>query len=165
VAWPTWIRARGTGVVVRGVATWAAAGCSRGWPRRLWRAGGEAGEGLAASLAGFRREPGGGPAGVVGLAGVEGGEDALVADGEQAGQPERDRGQAREAAPAAGDAGGGGVLDGGEGPLGAGAPGVGTPVRRGWVVVFLAGLGALDAIGSPGRRDFGPPLERRGGGS
>jgi hypothetical protein len=46
---------------------------------------GEAGEGLAASLAGFRGEPGGGPAGVLLLAGVEGVQDALVADGEQAG--------------------------------------------------------------------------------
>ncbi len=41
----------------------------------LWRGGGEAGEGLAAPLAGFRREPGGTAAGGLGLAGVPGGED------------------------------------------------------------------------------------------
>jgi len=75
------------------------------------------------------------------LAGVPGGEDALVADREQAGEPQGERGDAGQAAPAAGDAGGGGVLDGGEGALGAGAPRVGAAVGRGWVVVFLAGLG------------------------
>ena len=37
--------------------------------------------------------------------------------------------------------------------------------RRGGVVVLLRGLDALDAIGSLGRRDFGPPLACRGGGS
>src|SRR6266536_3331586 len=74
---------------------------------------GEAGEGLAAPFPGPGREPGGGAPRVVGLAGVVGGEDALVADGEQAGDPQGERGQARQAAPAAGDAGGGGILDGG----------------------------------------------------
>src|SRR5713101_291602 len=39
-----------------------------------------------------------------------------------------ERGQAGEAAPAAGDVAGGGVFDGGEGPLGAGAPCVGAAV-------------------------------------
>ena len=53
------------------------------------------------------------------LAGVPGVEDALVAEGEQAGQPQGERGRPVDPAPAAGD-GGGGVLDGGEGPLGAG---------------------------------------------
>jgi hypothetical protein len=64
----------------------------------LWRAGGERGEGLAAPFEGAGREAGGGAAGVVVLAGVVGGEDALVADGEQAGEPEGNRGQAGEAA-------------------------------------------------------------------
>ncbi len=54
----------------------------------LWRARGEAGLGFAAPLAGFRREPGGGPPGVLFQPGVPGVEDALVADGEQAGQPQ-----------------------------------------------------------------------------
>ena len=121
----------------------AAGGFPAWW---LWR-GGEAGEGLASAFPGLGREPGGGAAVVVGLAGVEGGEDALVADGEQAGDPEREGGQAGQAAPAAGDAGGGGVLDGGERALGAGAPCVGAAVRRGRVVVFLPGLGRH------GRRD------------
>ena len=65
-----------------------------GWLRR----GGEAGEGRSASFAGFGREPGGGSPVVFGLAGFEGARDALVADGEQAGQPQVERGQAHEAA-------------------------------------------------------------------
>jgi len=103
--------------------------------------GGQAGEGLASSAAGFGGQAGRGAAGIVGLAGVPGGQDALVADGEQAGEPERDRGQAREPGPAVGDVVGGGVLDGGEGPFGAGAAGVGLAVRGGGVVVFLRGFG------------------------
>jgi hypothetical protein len=108
----------------------------------LWRrcGGGEAGEGLAAA-AGSGRQAGCGAAGVVLLAGGPGGEDPLVADGEQAGEAEGERGQAREAGPAAGDVVGGGVLGGGEGPFGAGAPGVGAAVRGRGVVVFLRGLG------------------------
>ena len=90
--------------------------------------GGQVGEGLAASAAGPGRQAGRGAAGVVVLAGVPGDQDALVADDEQAGEPEGERGQAREAAPAAGDVVGGRVLGGGEGPFGAGAPGVGPPV-------------------------------------
>ena len=86
-------------------------------------------------------EAGGGAAGVVGLAGIPGVQDALVADGEQAGQPQVQRGEAGEAAPASGDVAGGGVLDGGKRPLGAGAAGVGPAVGRGRVVVFLPGLG------------------------
>src|SRR5258708_36588359 len=113
--------------------------------RGLWRRAGEAGEGLAAAAPGLGREPGGGALGVAGLAGLPGGEDLLVAGDEQAGEPERERGQAREAAPASGHVVAGGVLGGGEGPLGTGAPCVGAAVRRGGVVVFLPGLG----------RDFG----------
>src|ERR1017187_3622619 len=123
-----WIRARGIAVVVPVLRRLALPLAGAREPGLLWRAGGEAGEGLAAALPGFRREAGGCAPVVVGLADVPGAEDALVADGEQAGQPQGERGQAREAAPAAGDAGGGGVLDGGEGPLGAGAPGVGAAV-------------------------------------
>src|SRR6266498_4821645 len=82
-----------------GLPGWADAGAARaacdcvqrcrvaahgGAAARLWRGGGEAGERLAAPLAGFWREAGCGAAGVLVLAGVECGEDALVADGEQA---------------------------------------------------------------------------------
>src|ERR1035438_9843053 len=80
------------------------AGAALVFPGLLWRAGGEAGEGLAAALADFGREAGGGPLVAVGLADVPGAEEALVADAEEAGQPQRERGYAREAAPAAGDA-------------------------------------------------------------
>jgi hypothetical protein len=92
--------------------------------------GGAAAVRLARVLRRRRRVSGGGAAGVVGLAGVPGGQDALVADGEQAGELEHDRGEAREPGPAVGDVVGGGVLGGGEGPFGAGAAGVGPPVRR-----------------------------------
>jgi hypothetical protein len=58
------------------------------------REAGERGRGLAPSaFPGFRGEPGGGPPGGVGLAGVPGGEDALVADGKQAGEPHGERGE------------------------------------------------------------------------
>jgi hypothetical protein len=92
---------------------------SLGWAglvarRGLWR-GGERGETLAVLLAGFRRQAEPGPARGLGPAGVERGEDALIADGQQAGDPQGERGQARQPAPAAGDAGGCRVLDGGEG--------------------------------------------------
>src|ERR1035441_7589488 len=132
-------------------------------------AGGEAGEGLAAALADFGREAGGGPLVAVGLADVPGAEDALVADAEEAGQPQRERGYAREAAPAAGDAGGGGVLDGGEGPLGAGAPCVGAAVLGGGVVVLLPGLGrdlggdGDGLLGAAGRRVLGRGQDLRAG--
>jgi hypothetical protein len=49
------------------------------WACWLWR-GGEAGEGLAPAFPGFGWEPGGGALRAVGLAGVEGVQDALVAD-------------------------------------------------------------------------------------
>ena len=73
----------------------------------LWRSvqawsgrGGEAGEGgFPPAFTGSGREAGRGPAGVHGLAGVPGGEDALVADGVQSGEPEREWWQAHEAAP------------------------------------------------------------------
>src|SRR6516162_3808788 len=114
----------------------AAGGAAWLWGRCGWRR--ERGPAFAA---GFRRDAGGGAAVVFGLPVVVGGEDALVADGEGAGKPEHGGRQAHEPAPAAGDAGGGGVFDGGEGALGAGAPGVGAaPGWRG-VVVFLPGLG------------------------
>src|SRR5215510_13329540 len=106
VVWPT-------------VLLMVAVGCC--W---LWRCcgGGEAGAGLAAPAAGLGWQAGRGAAGAVGLAGVPGGQDALVADGQQAGEPEH------QPDPAAGDVVAGRVLGGGEGPLGAGAPGVGPPV-------------------------------------
>jgi hypothetical protein len=69
----------------------------RAW---LWR-GGEAGEGgfpAAFPCPGWQACRG--AAVVLGLAGVPGGEDALVADGVQGGEPERGRGEAHEAAPA-----------------------------------------------------------------
>ena len=53
----------------------------------LW-SGGEGGECLAAPAAGFRREAGGGPAGVFGLACVVGVEDPLVAGDDQGGGEE-----------------------------------------------------------------------------
>src|SRR5712664_1392756 len=56
-------------------------------------------------------------------------------------------------APAAADVVAGGVLGGGEGPLGGGAPGVGVPVRLGGVVVFLRGL-SVD-LGGNGDRQLG----------
>jgi hypothetical protein len=62
----------------------------------LWRrrGGGEGGEGLAAPMPGPGGQAGGGAAGIVFLAGAPGGEDALVADGGQAGEPEHERCQA-----------------------------------------------------------------------
>src|ERR1022692_1090916 len=173
VALPAWIRACGPAVVVLGWGAGAAAAVRAGGCRLLWRGGGEHGQGFALPSSGLRREPGGGAAGVVGLADVPGVEDALVADGEQAGEPQREGGQARESAPAAGDGGGGGVLDGGEGPLGAGAAGVGAAVRWGGVVVFLPGLcrdlgrdgdGLLRAAGGRVLRrgeDLGPAAVQR----
>src|SRR5229473_1485275 len=50
------------------------------WGLGRCRGGGEASEALAAAFAGFRGQAGGGAARVVGLAGVPGGQDALVAD-------------------------------------------------------------------------------------
>src|SRR6266568_1686666 len=131
-------RGRAGGVVPGGAACCGGAGRAG----RLGRPGGELGEAGAAPFAGAGRQPGGGAAGVVVLAGVVGGEDALVADCQQAGDPECERGQAREAAPAAGDAGGGGVLDGGVDALGGGAPPVGPPPLRRRVVVFWRVLAA-----------------------
>ena len=107
--WPESGRAGAGGVLVSG---------------GLWRSGqawsglgGEAGEGsFPPAFACSGREAGRGPALVLGLAGVPGGEDALVADGVQGGEPERDGCEAHEAAPAAADGVAGGVLDGGEAP-------------------------------------------------
>src|ERR1035438_5095530 len=106
--WPGWARGFRDGRElfrgVRGRGWWhagspgrggAAAGvagcCARGAVWRLWRRG-EAGECFAAPAAGFWREAGGGPVSVLGLACVEGGQDALVADDEQAAGEQCDRG-------------------------------------------------------------------------
>jgi hypothetical protein len=72
---------------------------------------------------------------------VAGGQDALVADCQQAGDPQGERGQAHESAPAAGDAGGGAVFDGGVEAFGGGAPPVGPPPLWRGVVVLLPGFG------------------------
>ena len=82
--WLAWMRACRTAVVTVPGENRLVSSSAR--PGRLGR-GGEAGEGFAAVLACSGREPGGGAAGVVLLAGGECGEDALVADGQQAGQP------------------------------------------------------------------------------
>src|SRR5205807_9805058 len=104
-------------------------GLWRGVRAWLWR-GSDAGEGgFAPTFACPGREAGGGAALVFGLAGVPGGENALVADGVQAGEPERERGEAHEAAPAAADGVTGWVFDGGEASFGGGAAGVGAAVR------------------------------------
>jgi hypothetical protein len=58
--------------------------------------------------------------------GVQG---ALVAHDHEAGEPEHERGDARQADPAAVDAVDGGVFDGGVEPFGGGAPAVGDPPR------------------------------------
>jgi hypothetical protein len=81
---------------------------------------------------------------------LEGAEDVLVAGGEQAGEPEVERGQAHEAAPAAGNVVAGGVLDGGEGALGGGAPVVGD------VSFNLAPELAYSTSGAAGPRHTGP---------
>src|SRR5215813_6625756 len=113
----------GLGAVARGCWCW------------LRRSGGECGEGGAASFAGARRGAGGGAPGVVLLLVVPGVQGALVADGEQAGQPEHERGEAGQADPAAVDAVDGGVLDRGVEPFGRGEAGVGDPPRLRGVVV------------------------------
>ena len=76
--------ARGCAGVLPGDRRWAVV--SR-VGRRLWRPGGELGEAGAAAFAGAGRQAGGGAAGVVFLPGLEGVEDALVSDGQQAGDP------------------------------------------------------------------------------
>ena len=153
--WPGSGRAGPAGGVLVSGESWRGA---RAW---LWRCG-EAGEGgFPAAFACSGREAGGGAALVFGLAGVPGGEDPLVADRVQGGEPERGRGQAHEAAPAAGDGVAGGVLDGGEASFGGGAAGVGAAVRRGGVVVFLPGLrrdirpDGEGLLGAAGRRVLG----------
>jgi len=120
-AGPAGLGCRGLGGA-GGCAAWR--GCAGAAGSGWGACGGQVGEGLAASAsaAGPGWQAGCGAAGVVGLAGVPGVQDSLVADDEQAGEPERDRGQAGEPGPAAGDVAGGGVLGGGEGPLGAGCP-------------------------------------------
>ena len=99
-----WACSRGTSMP--GLACWC--GCGVVGCRWLWRCrgGGEAGEGLAVLPAGFGGKPDCGAAGVVVLAGVPGGDDALVA---------------------------GGSINGAEGAFGTGAPTVGAPVCLGQV--------------------------------
>src|ERR1017187_6514575 len=165
-----WIRARGTGVVTMPGEQETASGPRR-WSFLACYGGPAAGlaRGLPRGLRVFGREGGGGALVAVGLADVPGPEDALVADAEEAGPPQRERGYARQAAPAAGDAGGGGVLDGGEGPLGAGAPCVGAAVLGGGVVVLLPGLGrdlggdGDGLLGAAGRRVLGRGQDLRAG--
>src|ERR1700750_1461925 len=99
--------------------------------------GGELGEGPAAPAPGSGGQPGGGAALVVLLPGVPGGQDALVADGEQGRGGTDQRCHAHQAAPAAADVVAGGVLGGGEAAFGAGAAGIGAAPGRRRVVVFL----------------------------
>src|SRR5260221_401778 len=114
--------------------------------------GGEHGERLAAPAPGFGGQAFGGATLVFFLAGVPGGEDALVADDQQGGGEQHQGCQAHEAAPAAADGIGGGVLGGGEAALGAGAAGGGVAGGRlrGGGVLWGCG-GALPAGGG------GPP--------
>jgi hypothetical protein len=113
------------------------------------------------SWCGAGRQAGRGAADVFGLPDIPGCDDALVAGGEQAGDPQGERGQSGQAAPAAGDAGGGGVFDGGERPLGGGAPLVGLPPGGRRVVVLLPGFGrdrggdGDGLLGAAGRRVLG----------
>jgi len=104
-------------------------GCCRGLGSGGWlrRAGGRASE-LAAALAGAGLlAAGGGAAGVVLLPRIVCVQGALVAHGHEAGEPEHERGDARQPDPAAVDAVDGGVLDRGVEPFGGGAPPVGDP--------------------------------------
>ncbi len=91
----------------------------------LW-GNGDGGEGFAAALAGSGRESGDGAPCGAGLAGVEGVQDALVAGGEQAGQPQCERGHARQAAAAGGS-------DDAQPQAGAGAD-----ARQAWLERFAA---------------------------
>jgi len=79
---------------------------------------------FAAPFAGAR--PGGAVC-VAFVAGLAGGQDALVADGHEAGKPEHEGGEVGLADPPPVDAGGGGVLDGGVESFGGGAPLAGEP--------------------------------------
>jgi hypothetical protein len=144
----------------------------------LGRCRGERGEYPAAPAAGFRGQALGGAALVFLLPGVPGGEDALVADGEQGRGEQHEGGQAHQAAPAAADVVGGGVLGGGEAAFGAGAAGIRAVPGRGRIVVFLRGLGQhvrrdgdglLGAAGLRvlrGLQDLGPvPVQPHRGGA
>src|SRR5260221_365558 len=134
--------------------------------------GGEHGERLAAPAPGFGGQAFGGATLVFFLAGVPGGEDALVADDQQGGGEQHQGCQAHEAAPAAADGIGGGVLGGGEAPLGAGAAGGGLPGGLFRGVVVLCGLwgarrrggGGLAGGAGPGVVPVGGE-QREGGGS
>ena len=80
-AWPLWLF-WAAGCVLRAVVwvIWGVLVPAAGWRRLgLWRCcGGQAGEGLASSAPCFGGQAGRGAAGVAGLAGVPGGQDALV---------------------------------------------------------------------------------------
>src|SRR6266498_1638787 len=104
LAWDAGVRVGPVSVLPGGAVRGLPAGSGRG------ACGGQVGEGLAAPAAGPGWQAGCGAAGVVGLAGGPGVQDSLVADGQQAGEPEHDRGQAGEPGPAAGDVVAGGVL-------------------------------------------------------
>ena len=121
----------GCGVALGAMGLWRPRGCG---------GGGQVAQGATASPAGSGWEPGGLPAGLVGLAGVVGGEDPVVAHDEQAGDGQGDRGRSQQSAPAAADVVAGGVFGGGEGAFGGAASRVGDAVRVGGVVVPLRGL-------------------------
>jgi hypothetical protein len=106
-----------------------AAAVALGWCR-LWGRGSGAGELAAPAGAGCLAAFG--APGVVVLAGLAGGQDPLVAHDCHAGQPEHERGDAGEADPAAVDAAGRGVFDGGVESFGGAAPPVGPSPRSGW---------------------------------
>jgi hypothetical protein len=67
-------------------------------------------------------------------------QDPLVADDQQRGGEQHEGGQARQAAPAAGDVVAGRVFRGGEAAFGAGAAGVGAALGGRGIVVFLPGF-------------------------
>src|SRR5262249_15616719 len=85
---------------------------------------------------------------------VPGCQDALVAGDEQGGGEQHEGCQAHEAAPAAADVVGGGVLGGGEAAFGAGVAGVGGGARGGGGGGWLVGLGH-DVPGGSGDRLLG----------
>ena len=111
----------------------------RTWPRR---GGGEHGEGFPAAAPGFGAR--GGSARVLGLAGVPGGEDALVTDDEQDRGEQHERGQAQQAAPAAGNVVVAGSLAAAKPRSAPVRPGVGAAVRgrRAGVSAVLASTSA-----------------------
>src|ERR1700757_402740 len=104
-----WGRVRGRGVAALGVLVVDGSCRDAGFPAWLGWPGCSAGE-FTASFAGARLLLTAGGVACVFLAGLAGGQDALVAHDHEAGKPEHERGDAGQADPAAADAGGGGVL-------------------------------------------------------